>query len=228
MRISRATVVGSVVGVLALAVLIGYAVGLPKAVGGDDGRATSTAPSLPTLPDRLDARLVAMAAVSPDDFGFTPQQNQQVARAIGRASAQQDAAASKKLSELYGTPAVVRYYARPEDVVKALHTGDAVSSVAVTVLAAPPGLVLPSGPVTADEAMIGHYDLTKVHGHQCAAVFQGAQPKTPVSPATPASYKLAECRDTAGGLTYDVFGSGVSLDQVVGYLDELLARAGQG
>lgn len=225
MRNSRATVVGIVVGILALAVVVGYSVGLPKAVGGDDGQSS---PSLPTLPDRLDASFVAMSAVTPGDFSFTASQNKAVAKGVGRASAQQDANASKKLSDLYGTPAVVRYYARPKDVLTALRTGQAIESVAVTVIATPPGLVLPSGPVTADGATLGHYDLTKVHGHQCATVFQGAQPKTPVSPATPASYKLSECRGTSGGLTYDVFGTGVSLDQVAGYLDDLLAHANQG
>lgn len=216
MRNLRATIIGIVVGLLLLGAVAGYAVGLPKVE--DDAT-----PTMPNLPDRLDSTYVAVSSVTADDFSYTAEQNAQIAKGLAAQATKQNDAAAKQLADLYGA-AEVAFYADPKSLLASIQQGQQPTSVAVTVVPGAPGLVIPSGPFSFDQ-QLGHYQLTEVDGHQCAAVFTDGQTQTGAPQAGAETYQLAECRAAVGDLTYDVFGTGVPVDKVAGYLDDLVADA---
>lgn len=223
MPIQGSTIAGAVTGVVLLAGVVGFGVGLPELVG-DDAESASSA-DLPRLPDRLDDRMVALSAVTPEQAkADTPEAVGQMEEFVARAEAsEQDA--EERLAELYGAATVRGYLDVP-----ATTAGDPnarPAQLAVTVVPGEPGLLIPNGPFQIDQSG-AHYELQEIDGHRCSVVWSDS-----VDPATgaptgeevdPSSYQV-ECRAERDGLTYDVFSSGLSPEEVVGYLDHVLELA---
>jgi hypothetical protein len=210
MRITRATIAGIVGGLVLLALFAGFAVGLPKVTGG-----------LPDLPDRLDNGYVAISAATADELGVTSATDAQSLSALVANAKKQDQHAADELSELYGD-ATVRTYLDVSAIPAARQGGPTPGQLAVTVVKAAPGLVIPSGPVQVD--MQGqHYQLKKIDGFDCAVTYADAQPASQTSAAQPTTYLQTDCRAPKGELTYDVFGSNIAPDDVVALLKSLTA-----
>ena len=210
MRITRATIAGIVVGVLLLAVLAGYAIGLPKVEG-----------ALPSLPDRLDAKFVAISAASPTELGSTGAQDDALLQQVTGKAKDGDKKAADHLSDLYGD-AVVRSYID----VSQLSTGQPLQSappqLSVAVVKGEAGLVMFSGPLQNDQDG-QHYHLEKVDGYQCADIYTDPQPATQTTPASGTRHLETECRGSANGLAYDVFASGLYAKTTAGYLHRVIA-----
>ncbi len=218
MPIARSTAAGAVSGVLLLAGAVGFGVGLPKVV--DDG--TASASDLPVLPDRLDDRMVALSAVTPDDAGTTSDEDAGLVQQLADAAADSDAESSENLAAQYDA-AVVRAYVD----VQAMAAADGTSAPAqmsVTVVPGDAGLVIPSGPFQIDQNG-SHYELQEIDGYRCAVAYrEAADPTTgmPTGEEVPAANYQAECRAERGGLTYDVYANGLTPEELVGYLDQVL------
>lgn len=213
MRITRATIAGIIGGILLLAVLSGYAIGLPKAEGG-----------LPSLPDRLDSRFVAISAASPDEiaksYGASAAQAAQITAVAGKISDNAKTGDDKNtddLTKLYGD-ATVRSYIDSDGPASG---SSRTAQLAVTVVKGESGLVIPNGPFqfTQDGQ---HYVLQSVDGYQCAVLYTDPQAATATTPATGTTYLQSECRGDANGMAYDVFGSGLSAQDVAGYLHRVI------
>jgi hypothetical protein len=221
MPIARSTIVGASTGVLLLAGAVAFGVGLPKAVGdGDTG--SSFSGELPTLPDRLDDRMVALSSITPEDAGATEEADRQTIEQIAQAAAEGDQAASDNLTELYGA-AVVRAYIDGSAMTEATATS-APAQMSVTLIPGDPGLVVPSGPFEIDQNG-SHYELQEVGGHTCAVAW--AEPTDPATGApsgepTAADYQ-AECRAAVDGITVDVYATGLAPEEVASYVDLVVA-----
>jgi hypothetical protein len=211
MRITRATIVGIVAGLLVLGAFAGFAIGLPKVVKTD----------LPALPDRLDSKFVAISAATPADLGSTSAQGAAQAQQVAANAKTGDATAGANLTSLYGD-AEVRSYLD----VSVLSTGHQLQSapaqLSITVAPGEAGLVIPSGPFAIDQNG-QHYKLEKVNGFQCASVYGDPQAATATTAATGTTYLQADCRGAADGLAYDIFATGISVDDVASYLQRVIA-----
>lgn len=219
MPIQGSTIAGAVTGVVLLAGVVGFGVGLPEVVG--DGGTTASA-DLPELPDRLDDRMVALSAVTPEQVGATTPQDEAGIGQVTEAAAKGDAAAGSALAEQYGA-ATVRAYVD----VSAMTGGGAQTppaQVAVTVVPGDAGLVIPNGPFAIDQSG-SHYELREVDGHRCALAWRDeVDPMTgaPTGAEVPASAYQAECRAERDGVAYDVFSTGLDPEELAGYLDRVL------
>ncbi|MBM9461106.1 hypothetical protein JK386_14485 [Nocardioides sp. zg-536] len=217
MRIARSTAAGIITGIVLLAVVVGFAVGLPEATGGKD---------LPKLPDRLDSRFVALSAVTPEDGGATSSAGAEQIKAFAASAQASEKKARKRLGELYGEAEVRSYLDLPATVAGNPQARPAQFSV--TVVPGDAGLVIPSGPFEIDGAQTGaHYELTEIDGYLCSKLWSD-----PVDPMTglptglePSgdSYQV-ECRAERGGLTYDIYSSGLDPEETAHYLDLVLRR----
>ncbi|MCL2613571.1 MAG: hypothetical protein FWD95_10130 [Nocardioidaceae bacterium] len=209
MRNTRGTIIGLVAGVVLLAVVVGFAVGLPKA----DGE------SMPSLPDQLAAKVVAVSALTPQLAGATSAQQVTAVHQFAAQAEQSDAKGSKRLTHLYGDAKVRTYVdmAHLDRVTQGLP-----NEVAVSVVKTDPGLVFPSGPVAVDLDTT-HYAMKKIDGFQCAGTYADAQQATATSQATGEQYGTSECRGEQNGYTVDVYASGTSLNEAAGYLKTILA-----
>ncbi|GAA1509923.1 hypothetical protein [Nocardioides humi] len=226
MPIARSTVVGATTGVLLLAGAVGFGVGLPKVV--DDAAAVSSA-DLPTLPDRLDDRMIALSAVTAEDAGLTDQADLEAVQQVADRAADGDTEASSNLATIYGA-AQVRAYVDA----KVMGQSDAQSApaqLAVTVTPGGAGLVIPSGPFAIDQQGGSHYELREIGGHRCAVAWQeSVDPTTglPTGEEVPAANYQAECRAESDGLSYDVYATGLAPDEVASYVDRVLELAAKG
>ena len=226
MPIARSTVVGATTGVLLLAAAVGFGVGLPKVV---DDPASVTSADLPALPDRLDDRMIALSAVTADDAGLTEPADLEAIEQVADRAADGDTEASSELAAIYGA-ARVRAYVDAE----AMGQRDAQAApaqIAVTVTAGGAGLVIPSGPFKIDQQGGSHYELKQIGGHRCAVAWQEASDPTtgmPTGGEVPAANYQAECRAERGGLSYDVYATGLAPDEVASYVDRVLELAAKG
>ncbi|HWU21076.1 MAG TPA: hypothetical protein VN088_06105 [Nocardioides sp.] len=211
MRITRATIVGIIAGVLVLGGLVGFAVGLPKAEG------------LPKLPDTLGAQV----------FGLSTLTSEEVSGALGAQATQgadfdklrtttlaSDKKAEQQLTDLYGDARYRTYLDLGHQ--DRLQAGSGPISIGVTVVATEPGLVFPQGPAAIDRGA-GHYSLREIDGYQCAGTYQDAQPATSTTPASPELYGTSECRGERDGYTYDVYATMTSMDEAAAYLTAAMA-----
>lgn len=220
MPIARSSLAGAATGVVLLAAAVGFGVGLPKVI--DDPAAA--APTLPTLPDELDDRFVALQSVTPEQAGMTSPEQAEQFKSFTEGAIKAEKDARETLAEQYGA-AQVRAYVDVPDPQSQQQTGAA--QLAVTIVPGEPGLLNPSGPFSLDQSG-AHYQLQDVQGKRCAVIWkEAADPTTGMptgQPPAPADYNV-QCRTASKGLTYDVFSTGLSPDEVVGYLDKLVAEA---
>lgn len=216
MPIARSTLTGVVSGVVLLAGVAGFGIGLPKATG-DEGPTAS----LPTLPDRLDQRMVAVAALTPEDAGATDPNDKQLIEQFVTAADKGDADASKKFDELYGGGTVRLYI---DGSVLATQGQQRPAQMSVSVVPGDAGLVIPNGPFPISQGG-SRYELQEIDGHRCGVSWQEPTDPTtgqPTGGEVPASNYEAECRAQRDGLAYDVYASGLSPEEVAGYLDKVL------
>jgi len=216
MRITRTTIAGIVAGIILLAVIAGYAIGLPKADDSDE---------LPSLPDHL-GDLVALSVASPTQLGnnnpqagaafaqATPEQAASAIKTINAGAVSSDDKAAAHLARLYGD-ATMRSYI---DGTNKSQGGQ----LAVTVVDGHAGMVIPGGPAETVSASGVHYDLKRMGAALCAGQWQEPQAASAQGPATGVAYGSAECRIERDGLTYDAYGSGLSLRQVRDLLQKVV------
>lgn len=206
MRITRATIVGIIAGILVLGGLVGFAVGLPKAE------------ALPKLPDTLGAEV----------FGLSTLTSEEVSGALGAQAVQgtdfdqlrattvtSDKKTEQQLTDLYGDARYRTYIDLGHQ--DRLQPGSGPISIGVSVVATEPGLVFPQGPTAIDNGA-GHYAMREIDGYQCAGVYQDAQMATSTSAASPEMFGTSECRTEHEGYTYDVYASSTSMDEAAAYL----------
>ena len=223
MPIARSTVAGAVTGVVLLAAAVGFGVGLPKVAE----EPTITTADLPTLPDRLDDRMVALSRVTAADAGVTAAADKEAISGFAASAAKGDTDASSKLASLYGA-ARVRAYIDAKAMGQAAATQKPPAQLAVSIVPGDAGLVIPSGPFEIKQNGGAHYELSEIDGHRCAAAWQESVDPTTGQPAAggkvPATSYQAECRAQRGGVTYDVYSTGLEPKELAGYLDLVLSR----
>ncbi|MEV5003405.1 hypothetical protein [Nocardioides sp. LML1-1-1.1] len=215
MPIARSTLAGATTGVVLLAAAVGFGVGLPKVVD----EPAAAAGSLPTLPDKLDDRFVALSNVTAEQVGMdTPEGAPQFKTAIAKIKASEKEASAYFTKE-YGAARVRGYIAIPPP---GSQTGSA--QMAVTIAPGAPGLLNPQGPFMTDEVG-AHYQLKDVQGKRCSVTWRDAtDPATgmPTGQAPTAESYVVQCRTESKGLTYDIFSNGLTPDEVAGYLDKVI------
>lgn len=219
MPIARSSLTGAAAGVVLLAGAVGFGVGLPEVVADPEASADV---DLPTLPDKLDDRFVALSAVTPEVGGATTPEEVSQMEAFADQAAKSEKEANERLRGLYGDVALRSYLDVPATLATDQQTRPA--QFAVTVVAGDAGLVIPSGPFQIDQQGT-HYELKKIDGHNCSMIWSDPVDPTTGAPTgaevTGASYQV-ECRAERDGLTYDLYSSGLTPDEATHYLDLVL------
>lgn len=222
MPIARSTLAGVSSGVLLLAGAVGFGVGLPEVV--ENPGATA---QLPTLPDRLDDRFIALSAVTPEDGqADTPDAVAQM-EAFASEAAASEVEAAQRLGGMYDDAIVRSYLDIPATLDPTAQVRPA--QLAVTVVPGDAGLVIPSGPFQIDQQGT-HYELKQIDGHRCSVIWAEAVDPTTGAPSgeepTGANYQV-ECRAERGGLTYDAYSTGLTPDETVHYLELVLEKTAE-
>ncbi|WP_028655611.1 hypothetical protein [Nocardioides sp. J54] len=218
MPIARSTYAGVATGAVLLAGAVGFGVGLPKVV--EDS--SYSAGDLPALPDKIDDRFVALSTVTAEQAGATGDQASQF-ETVAENAAEGDAKASSNLSSIYDA-AVTRSYIDVKALGQIAQTQARPAQFAITVVPGDAGLVMPSGPFQIEQQGT-HYELKEVDGRRCSVIYSDAiDPTTgaPTGEEPPAAGYQVECRAEQDGLTYDIYGSGLTPDEVLHYLDLVL------
>src|SRR5690606_14871887 len=138
-------------------------------------------------------------------------------------AAEGDAKASSNLSSIYDA-AVTRSYIDVKALGQIAQTQARPAQFAITVVPGDAGLVMPSGPFQIEQQGT-HYELKEVDGRRCSVIYSDAiDPTTgaPTGEEPPAAGYQVECRAEQDGLTYDIYGSGLTPDEVLHYLDLVL------
>lgn len=200
----RSTIVGAASGVVLLAGLVGFAVGLPEVVD-DESQAADRGPaagkpSADLLPDRLlGGALVTLDSVGPQ---YAP-----VAEEVRRYS-------SETLTDAFATDVAVGIYATP----------DLQAQVAVTIYDGESGLFLQAGPPvppamdSADET-IG--EVVRSGDAVCVAQWQ-VQDRADGRPPF-----QVQCQRVVGGRTVNVYATpGISVEQTTDIVDDVVDQAG--
>ncbi|HVK30606.1 MAG TPA: hypothetical protein VM575_19875 [Nocardioides sp.] len=227
MPIARSTYAGVATGAVLLAGAVGFGVGLPKAIDDPGDTGSVTAEDLPVLPDRLDDRFVALGVVTAEDAGATGADAAQY-ETIAKNAATGDADAASNLASIYDA-ATTRSYIDVVAMGQIAQTQVRPAQFAVTVVPGDAGLVIPSGPFQATQQG-AHYELKVIDGFRCSLIWsESVDPTTGAATGeepTAANYQQVECRAERDGLTYDLFGNGMTPDEVVHYLQLVLEQAG--
>lgn len=225
MPIARSSLAGAATGVVLLAGAVGFGVGLPEVV---ENPAASESVELPALPDRLDDRLVAVSALTPEDGDATTADEIAQIEAFATAATASEKEGGEQLSALYGGAVVRSYLDIPATLAADGQTRPA--TLAVTVVPGEPGLVIPSGPFQVDQSGT-HYELKEIDGYRCSVAWsEPADPTTGIptgAEPTGANYQ-AECRAERDGVTYDVYGTGLTPEETVFYLERVLELTEEG
>lgn len=212
----RTALLGLVAGLVLLALVGGFAIGLPKVEG--DESAGATASSVPALPDTLPGGLRAVelvAAEAAKGSGDAATQAQQfLSQQKGISGSAVDA-----LKKQYDAPVALRAYQG--------EGAQAQTQLTITVIGAAAGPFLPQGPVPDPESYgvaRGAYSLVDIGDGRCSLAWSQQVPKgQQIDPAElPAS---VYCQVGVGDRTYLAIGNGLSGEQVVKVLDGLAEKA---
>ena len=204
----RSTIVGAASGVLLLAGVVGFAVGLPE-VTGDEAEASGDAespaaragtPPAELIPETLlDGALVRYPAIDP--------QMKEVAEQV-------ETFGTEKLTDVFGTDVAVGLYATPDLQVQ----------VAVTIYDGESGLFLQKGPPVPPELAVSQEtigDVVKQGNSVCIAQWESqsyAQDGPPFQ---------AQCQRVVAGRTINVYATpGLTIEQTADLVDDVAAQAG--
>lgn len=207
---SRTPLIAAGGGVVLLALVVGFAVGLPEITGNHEGGGAAATAELAPLPDTLPGDLVSI--LGPD----MPTELVEQSGGAEQLTALVDSA-DENLATLYGDPAAFGIYGKV----------DGSALVTVTVGPGEPGLFVPDGAPVSGEAQgaaRSNLELVRVDDDTvCSVLYAQAIPEgQPVDPAEQPS--RVHCQSSAEGLLYDVTGQGVSVDDVVAASDALQER----
>ena len=197
---SRATLLAAGGGVLGLALLVGFAVGLPEIVGNEEGVAGPQVEDLAPLPESLPGDLLSL---------LSPDMPTEVVEQSGGVEALTEIVASgaDNVATLYGAPAAFGIYAK----------ADGSALVTVTVAPGEPGLFVPDGTPISPEAQgleRSTLVISDVEDGVCSVVYsQQVAPGQPVDPDELPG--RVHCQLAAEGLLYDVTSQGLSLAETV-------------
>lgn len=222
MPIARSTFAGVATGAVLLAGAVGFGVGLPKVVDEPD---KASATDLPALPDRLDDRFVALAALTTDDTGGTSSAEE--LKTVAEGALKSESEASSNLAAMYDG-AVARSYIDAKALAGAAQSQARPAQFAVTVVPGDAGLVIPSGPFPIEQSGT-HYELKELDGRRCSLIWsEPLDPTTgaPTGAEPDGSNYQVECRAERDGLTYDLYSSGLKPEEAVQYLDLVLEKTG--
>jgi hypothetical protein len=202
----RTRLLAALSGVVLLALLLFFAVGLPdggedsEGEGGEGGEGTSETAELAPLPESLPGDLLSLVG---------PEVPPEVVAQSGGAEQLQAVidSATANLAELFGEPTAFGIYGRV----------DGSALVTVTVGPGSEGLYVPDGaPVDADvqQAARSNLEVVEVGDAVCSVLYTQAVPAgQPVDPEeVPAR---VQCRLAADGLAYDVTAQGLDAEQTV-------------
>ncbi len=195
-----AQIAGVVTGVVLLGAVAAFGIALPKATGEDEPDAAEI-----VLPDKLPHGLVAEDV--PDEAGGPEAQD------YADRVAEIQKSAIDGLEEIYDDAAAIRGYA----------SDDGSAQATVTVLDRAPGLFDPHGPPIDPELLQlerSIYELRRVGDAVCDLYWQQVVPEgQPVDDsADPAAI---QCQLGDGDRTFEIFGSGLSIDEAVEILESL-------
>lgn len=201
---ARTAVLGLLGGAAALAVLGGFAIGLPKAA--------DSAPGLAALPDTLAGGLTAVEVLAQEQVDTDGEQAAQAQQFLDEQGEIQGSAVDA-LKKQYDAPVELRAY----------QTADQQSQLTVTIIGAPGGPFLPQGPVPDPETYgyaRGAYSLEAVGDGICSIAWATPVPQGQEVDAgeTPTS---VYCQVTSDDVTYLANGSGLTAQEAVDILDGL-------
>ncbi|MCD4524097.1 hypothetical protein [Nocardioides sp. cx-173] len=197
-RTARPFVVGSLVGLVILALLVAFAVLLPKATAGPVD-----------LPDTLPGGLRAVELEADDVTG----ENADAAADLAERQRGINESGAELLEELFDAPAQIRTY---QD--ESLET-----QVTITVVEQPAGPFLPNGPPF-DPSYVNFErnitDLVSAGDGVCARYYEQPVPEGQEIPdgESPAAI---QCQVGSGNATYQLYGRGLDADEAVELLDGL-------
>lgn len=199
--------VGLALGVVLLALMAAFAIGLPKAVGSGDEEGEGAAAEPVSLPDELAGGFVAER----DPDVPAPQGADPATYADTRAKLEDSA--TTLMSDLYDADVAVKGY----------RTVDGSKSISITVADVPAGLFEPLGPPVAPEIFElerSNYELKTVDGAICAVSWTNPLPAgQAVDPAeVPAS---VNCQLGDDDRAYQIFGVGLTAVEAVTVLREV-------
>lgn len=211
----RTALLGLVAGLVLLALVGGFAIGLPKVEG--DESTGATASSVPALPDTLSNGLRAVELVAAEEAKGSGDTATQAQDFLSRQKAISGSAV-EALEKQYDAPVALRAYQG--------ENAQAQTQLTITVIGAPAGPFLPQGPVPDPKSYgveRGAYSLVDIGDGRCSLAWSQPVPQgQQVDPAeVPSS---VYCQVGAGGRTYLAIGNGFTGEQVVKVLDDL-ARA---
>ncbi|KQP63398.1 hypothetical protein ASF47_14970 [Nocardioides sp. Leaf285] len=204
--IARTRVAGVVLGAVLLALMVVFAVVLPRIDSGAEE--LSGADSVAALPDELPGGLRAL------DLGVEAPEGQDPAQAeeLTQRQTELQESAGERLSEVFDAPAEVRIYAD-----EALQR-----QAAVAVVGVPAGLFIP-GALPVDPALLdlarSSTELERVGDAVCQLTYgQNVPAGQPVPEDDPAG---VTCQLGAEGTTYWIQGGGITAEEAVAVLDDL-------
>lgn len=206
---ARTALVAAASGVVLLAAVVGFAVGLPEVAGaeGAEGGEGPGVEALAPLPESLPGDLVSLTS---------PEMPAEIVEQSGGAEALADIVDSgaANVAELYGEPSAFGIYGRTD------------GSVLVTVTVGPgePGLFVPDGtPISPEVQGVARstLDFVQTDDGVCSVIY--AQPIAAGQAADPAELpQRVHCQLGADGLLYDVTSQGLSIEETVAAADALL------
>ncbi len=201
---SRARLVGLAAGVVLLLALVGLAVLLPRLEGTDSAPASASAGEAVEV--TLPATVPGFTSAGAGDAAAAAQLTERLA------------SAETRLEDLYAVPVSVALYSGDEG------AGDQRSAV-VTALSAPAGLFLPSGPAP-DPGLLelarNQAELVRSGDALCNVVYGAPVPAGQEVDESEVPQGV-QCQLTADGVTYQVDGSAMSVDDAAGVLDAVAA-----
>lgn len=201
----RAALLAAGGGVVLLALVVGFAVGLPE-ISDDHAaadEATSSGPRIETLvalPETLPQGLVSLTSPEmPADLVAQTGGAEKIAEII--------ASASDNVADLFGGPADFGLYGKL----------DGSALLTVTVAPGEPGLFLPDGaPISAEVQGVPRSDLEVVRIDDAVCSVLYSQPVAPGQPVDPEEQPARiHCQLGSSGLLYDVTGQGLSVAETL-------------
>ncbi len=191
---------GTVAGVLALAAVVGFGVGLPELTesAADETEAEERTPAAELLPDQLPGGLMPIGDVAPENAEMV---------------AGFETFADERIADVFGADAAVRHYG----------SADRMQAASLTIIDLEPGLFQPAGPPQDPELLgveVADKELQRIGDATCWIIWgspEQAQTGQPVA---------VDCQQGADGRTFDLYTIGMSPEATAEALDGAVAAAG--